>query len=897
MSPSKKAAIHTRGPQSDHQPMLFHTLTVETALTHFATNTRGLAEKAVLERRQQFGTNQFSKEQRVSIFKKIINQLINPLALVLLVACVITLLLGEYLDSIVITLALLIAVVVGVLQEGKASSAFAKLSESQVKKATVLRDGSKHEVLAEDLVPGDIVILQNGDRVPADVRIITAKSLAINESPLTGEWKEIKKSIDPVAAQALLAEQTNMAWMGTFVADGYGVGVVVAIGDTTQVGQLASSIRNVKEVATPLQVEMKALSLKMIGIIAVLVVVIFTIGLLQGQPLHDMIIMSIAIAVASIPEGLPAAVTIILAVGMEALLKRGGLVRNLLAAETLGSTTYVLTDKTGTLTEAKMSVAGLLVDDGMYVELPQLGTFAPAERFFDIALAAADAYRDDVGEETVLRGDSVERAVLSTAYSLGISDTRDSLRAQRIDYLPFTSEQRFAAGLVPNKDGTNLLCINGAPTTLLKHANKCLTTKGDEAVFSSAMRDDYTSAITRLTNTGKRLIAVGYKTVQYSDIPESDPTVIDDLVFCGVIVLDDPLREGVGEAILGVQSAGARVLLITGDNPQTALSIARSVGITDATGVALTGKDIEVLSDEELYKAATEVSVFARVLPNQKMRIAIVLQKYGEIVAMTGDGINDAPALRRANIGIAIGSGTAVAKEASDLVLVKDSFTTIYAAIEEGRRVVSNLRKIVGYLLSTSLSEVVLITTALMIGAAVPILPAQILWANIIEEGLMSVAFAFEKGSKNAMKRKPRDIHAEGLVSKQMFWFIAFAVFVLSVLNVALYFYLRSLQLPIEDLRSLIFLGVAMDSLFMSFAFRSLSTPVWKIPLNTNWFFIASFFISAALFALALTVPFFQYLLSYNPQPFNLLVLPIIASALSLLAIEVGKWLFFERRS
>ena len=767
----------------------FHAHTVEEVLSVLNATSEGLSHSEVDSRHKRYGKNSFTPEHTTTVVGRTLEQLSSPLALVLVIAFFITVALQEYVDAGVIAFALLIAVAVGVLQEGKASNAFSKLANSQVKKATVLRDGQKHEVAAESPVPGDVVFLQSGARVPADIRLITTKQLSINEAALTGEWVAVKKQTEPVAAGVPLAEQASMAWMGTFVSEGYGQGVVVATGDATEVGQLASSVRDVEEQETPLQVEMAKLSRVILYIIGVLVLLIFAIGVWQGQSLHEMLLMSIAIAVASIPEGLPAAVTIVLAIGMEALLKRGGLVRNLLAAETLGSTTYVLTDKTGTLTEAKMSVVGAIVGEGRHIAREAITEDSMSNQLFEIALTAADAYTDTSDEEEVLRGDPVEQAILKTARQLSISETTDSWRARRTDYVAFTSEARYAAGLV-EVEGTHKLCVNGAPSTLLNSATHYLTASGTKEL-SPETHATIRNTIDELTATGKRLVAVGYKDVAYDDIPENDESLLRGMVFGGVLIFDDPVRTDVAEAISGVQSAGARVVLITGDNPKTALSIAKEAGIARDGDRALTGTELVEMTDDELLVALNEVTVFARVLPKQKMRIATVLQKKGEVVAMTGDGINDAPALRRANIGVAIGSGTEVAKESSDLVLMKDSFATIYAAIEEGRRVIANLRKIVGYLLATGLSEVSLIAAALLSAGAAPIVPVQILWANIIEEGLMSVAFAFEKGEIGAMKRKPQDIHDEGLVSKSMFGFIMLIGIVLAVLNVALYFYLR----------------------------------------------------------------------------------------------------------
>ena len=866
------------------------------ALTLIGSNEEGLKETEIKKRLNKFGKNKFSEHKPPGVIRRTLAQLKSPLTFVLVVALSITVVLEEYLDATVIAIALSIAIVVGVLQEGKASRAFKKLADSQIHKATVIRDGKKHEVLAETLVPGDIVEVQDGGQIPADLRLFHTKKLSINEAGLTGEWLAVDKQLDVIPVGTPFAEQSNMAWMGTFVSEGYGLGVVIATGDTTAMGAVAHNLSTIEDSETPLQAEMKKISMFMLYIISGLVCMIFALGLWQGQSLHDMLLMSIAIAVASVPEGLPAAVTIILAVGMEALLKRGGLVRNLLAAETLGSTTYILTDKTGTLTEAKMTLTSIVHDETTNAAPTSWAKADPVKHVLNVSLCASNAYEDTEHGKAVLRGDSVERAILAAAIASGVTGHTDTLRAERIDALAFTSENRFAAGLTPHGDQYRM-CINGSPEFLLANAGLIDSAEGVVPIDEES-RDRYNNLINEHTENGKRLVAVAYKDVAYEEIPtdEKPEDLLSGVVFMGLLVLDDPVRKGVHKAIAGVKSAGAEVILITGDNPATALSVARTVGIAGASENALTGDDLNDLTDEEILDVLDTVHVFARVLPQQKLRIARILQLRGEIVAMTGDGINDAPALKKANIGIAIGSGTEVAKESSDLVLLKDSFSTIYAAIEEGRRIISNLRKIVGYLLSTSLSEVVLIGTAMMIGAPVPILPAQILWANVIEEGLMSVAFAFEPGEKNAMERRPQDIHEEGVLSGLMLWFMGFVVVTLSSLLVAFYFYLQEATSSLEQLRSAMFLAVSIDSLFLAFAFRSLTIPFWQIPLRTNIFFVCSFLISLALLFVAITVPFFQYLLSYHTLPVPLIGLTLLFGLTSLLAIEAGKWVFFSTK-
>lgn len=864
------------------------------------TTPDGLRDDEIASRIQTYGTNEFASVRVPGIFSRVLGQLKSPLVLILLIAGVVTLVLGEFVDAGVIGFAFLIAVVVGVLQEGKASRAFQTLADSQVTYATVVRGGRQHKVEASGLVPGDIVVLQGGMQVPADLRILEAKKLAINESALTGEWVPVEKQTGTCSVGVSLSDRTNMAYKGTYAVEGLGKGVVTATGNATVVGEIAGDLSSIVDEKTPLQREMQRVSHIMLYIITTLVVLIFVLGIWQDQTLVEMLLMAIAIAVASIPEGLPAAVTIVLAVGMETLLKRGGLVRNLLAAETLGSTTYVLTDKTGTLTEARMALSGVVYPEGSGKSSKAQKDFTTDEHIqtvLDVSLCATEAYVDETEEESVVRGDPIERAIVTSARELDLDPEEDSKRGRRVDHLAFTSENRFAAGLVAVDDGYQL-CVNGAPEYLLESATKLLTDDG-ERELTEADRTRFTEAIDTHTKEGKRLIAVGYRMLRTDTIPEEDDAVSDllteEFVFLGILIFTDPVRSNVAEAIAGVTKAGAEVRLVTGDNAQTALSVARAVGIASDSARALTGAELDEMTDEELAECLRTTHVFARVLPKQKMRLAEVLQRQGEIVAMTGDGINDAPALRRANIGVSVGSGTEVAKEASDLVLVNDSFSIIYAAIEEGRRIVANLRKIVGYLLSTSLSEVVLITSALVTGAASPLVPAQILFANVIEEGLMSFAFAFEKAGKDTMRRRPQDIHEEGILSTQMIWFTAFVITVSSILTLGLYFYLRMIDAPLTEIRSVMFLLIAADSLFIAFAYRSLTVPIWRIPLAENLYFFLSFGVSVFLLGLVLTVPFLQRLMSYEPIPAIDMVLVVCVSFATLVTVEFSKWLFFRK--
>ncbi len=892
-SAPEKLVVDKRNAQ--RKSYAWHAHDYREVLSLLNSSINGLAPEEVLERRKKFGENRLSEIKQPGILSHTFKQLRSPLPLVLLIAVFVTITLAEYVDAGVIFAALAIAVAVGVFQEERASRAFGALKKSESHRAIVIRGGKRHEVDVVDLVPGDMVEVGAGMQVPADLRTISSKKLSVNESALTGEWRAVKKMVAPVHVGAPLPERANMLWRGTFVTDGYGTGVVVATGDGTILGNLSVDLQTIENAETPLQLEMKKISRAMLMLIIGLVALIFGVGLLNGEDLSSMFLMAIAIAVASVPEGLPAAVIIILAAGMEALLRRGGLVRNLLAAETLGSTTYILTDKTGTLTEGRMSLEGIIrhdtanLDPGAWEESPLM------QNVLRISLNAGAAFVDSANGKSVMKGDPIEQAILEAALRAKIVPENSDPYASRIDYLAFDPDNRFAAGLVAGEK-ENRICINGAPEYLLSVCEKVLV-KGEERKLTDAEVEHFTKVMRAHTREGKRLLGVAYKDVKNESISENDEKVKhlpQGAVFVGLLIFNDKVRADVKESIKGVRGAGATIVLVTGDNADTALAVAKSVGIAGVGDNALTGEDLEEMSDSELLFALDSVRVFARVLPHQKLRLAELLQSRGEIVAMTGDGVNDSLALRKANIGVAIGSGTEIAKEASDLILLKDSFAVIYAAIEEGRRIVSNLRKVVGYLISTSLTEVVLIGTALLSGAALPILPVQILWANLIEEGFMSLAFAFEPGEKGAMKQRPQDIYEEGILSPTMMWFTGFVVSVLGLLIVAFYFYLRALELPIDELRSIMFLAISMDSLFMAFAFRSFLVPLWKQPLRTNLFFVGSFFLSGLALLAVLTVPLLQELLSYTPLPLNDIVMVLIFSVASLLTVEVGKWIFFS---
>ncbi|MAF59541.1 MAG: HAD-IC family P-type ATPase [Candidatus Pacebacteria bacterium] len=863
---------------------------------------RGLAEEIAKERLIFHGKNELVSKERLGVFKNFLKQFKSPLVLILLVAGIATIFLREYLDATVIFIAILINVSIGTFQEGRASKAFEALSGSQEKHATVIRDGKRRVILSKELVPGDIVELTGGAYVPADVRLVKEKNLSVNEAAFTGEWVAVSKDIDAIEKTGTpLAERMNMAWMGTLVVNGFGRGVVVETGMKTEVGKIARHLHQHVERNTPLQQNVRSIARFLLYLIGVAVIGIVLIGLLRGEAMGEMILVAIAIAVASTPEGLPAAVTIVLALGMEAILKKGGLVRNLLAAETLGSTTTILTDKTGTLTEAKMKLHGLHTLWGMGRKVNEARN--DNAELLRMAVRSSDAFvggaRDDTGKINI-HGRPIEKAIITAGIEAGLTEHGIDESCSRMDLLQFESKRRFAVSLNNCKgESENTLYFSGAPEALLRKS-QYVYVDGHSKAITESERKKFLDTQNKLSADGLRFIAVATKKIKDDSLPESfdeHKTVTERLTFVGLISFIDPVRADVPKSIEIAKSAGAHVIMVTGDNPQTAKNIAISVGIADENAEVLRGVDIDELSNEELLEELDRVSIFSRVLPEQKLRIVQTLRGAGEVVAMTGDGVNDAPALRSADIGVAVGSATEVAKEASDLVLLDNSFSIITEAIAEGRRIIDNLKKIIAYLLSTSFSEVLVIGGALAASAPLPLLPTQILWANIVEEGFMSFAFAFEPRAGDVMERDPRSNRTKEILTSEIKKIIFIISIITSIILLALYFLLLQLDLPIEEVRTLMFAALSLDSIFFALSFKNLRKPIWKIDLFSNRYLLLSLGLSSLFLLAALTLPPLQALLSITTLTFGEILFLAIIGILNLLAIEIVKYFIFGRHS
>lgn len=879
--------------------------------------TQGLSAAQAAFSLKQYGANIFLSLPSKSLLMRIVAQLKSPLVFILLSAGVLTILLGEYVDAIVIALALSINLAISLYQEGRADHAFLRLRDAQEKFAVVVRDGVKERIAAEGVVPGDILVLEVGVSVCADARLITTQNLEVNESPLTGEWLDVAKEAGEIHTTLPPTEQKNMVFMGTLVTGGSARAIAVATGNRTLLGAIALALSADDVVRTPLQEHVKQVARLLSFVVFAALVLIFVLGLLRGEPLTELVLISIAIAVAAIPEGLPAAVTVILAIGMEAILARGGLVRNLLAAETLGGTTVILTDKTGTLTKAEMRVARVVTLGSLLIEEAAKNTdnkeheaHGDERDILQFAALASDAFIEEHGvntedplSEKVVRGRPVERAVVLAALESGLNQTELLANYPRIDFLPFSSTYRAASSLNHTRGlKRNRIYVTGAPEYILAHSD-LVYLEGKTHARSKAVLEHFEHALQTYTTKGMRLIGVAFADTDRPSLERNkDGSVLhpeEKLVFGGLIMLHDPLRTDVPASIATARAAGARVIMLTGDNPETARTIAKESGIWRKDDQLLLGSDVERATDDALFLASRNTSVFARMLPEHKLRFARVLIAHGEVVAMTGDGVNDAPALRAASIGIALGSGTEVAKEASDLILLNNSFTIIVAAIEEGRRIVDNLRKIVAYLLATSFGEIIVVAGALLLGLPVPLLPAQILWTNMLSEGFMNFAFAFEPKEGDLMMRDPKVSGARGMLSRELTIFIL-VIGVCSglILLGANWFFASVWGLPIPQVRTLTFVALTLSAVLVSFSFKDLRSSLFSIKIFSNRYLIGSTFFALAGLVLALNVAPFPQLLRLVPIDMGKAAPVLLCVVLAqFLVVEVMKYLLFERRA
>ena len=854
--------------------VFWHNLSREETIKILRTDTeKGLGEKDVLLRQLEFGKNKIPEEKSLSELTILFEQFKSPLIYILIIAGIITLVLKEFGDSIVIFGAVVLNTVVGYFQESKASKSLQELKKIVRHTAQVIREGEGKLIDSAEIVPGDIFILNSGDKVPADGRVIESHNLKINEMALSGEWLAAKKDPNLSAKDTPLADRDNMVYMGTIIEDGKGKAVVTETGFHTEIGKVAEMLRETKEEKTPLQKKLANFSKIIGGLVALIAVFIFVEGVVTGNSFLEMFTTAVAVAVAAIPEGLPVAMTVILALGMQRILKRKGLVRKLSSAETLGSTSIIATDKTGTLTEGKMKVADVI---------------APSKELaLKIAVLCSEAFIENPGEEKekmILRGRPTERALVLAGVDEGIFKNKLEEKEKKIDEMPFDPIHKYSAALYQTSKTEFTLYVLGAPEKLM-----------DISDLKKNEREKLEAELEKLAQKGLRVIATAQRKIRWKeDALPSIEKLANNLKFYGFITLKDPVRQEAKSAMRLCRRAGMKPIIVTGDHKLTAKAVAEELGFKIKAENILEGKDLDLLSEKEFAEILPKIKIYARVEPKHKMRIIAAWQERGEVVAMTGDGINDAPALKKADIGVALGSGTEVAKETSDLILLNDSFSIIVAAVEEGRAVLDNIRKVITYLLSDSFSEIILITGALVAGFPLPVLPAQILWVNLIEDGLPDISLAFEPKEKDLISQKPQD-SKRPLLTKEMKTIIFVIGILTDLMLLGLFFWLLNKSHDISYVRTMVFAGLAINSLFYVFSCRSLRNNIWKVNPFSNKFLLAAVFIGFAMLVLAIYVPALQTLLKTVSLDLNDWLILFGLGFANVILIEAAKWYFIAK--
>ncbi|HUE89865.1 MAG TPA: HAD-IC family P-type ATPase [Vicinamibacterales bacterium] len=782
-------------PTNASRRVFWHTLEPDEVARELASSPEGLSRDEAGRRLERDGPNELAETPPTSPLVVLLHQFRSPLIYILLAATVVTLLLEEFIDAGVIGTVLLLNAIIGFTQERKAEQSVRALMRLMAPHARVIRDGRESEVESRELVTGDLVLLESGARVPADLRLIATTALRVDESLLTGESLPVTKTTPALTPpERPLADRTNMVYMGTVVSSGRGRGYVVATAAETELGTIAHSIRGEGQTETPLQHRMTRFA-HVIGIaVAISASLAFAIGVALGQSPADMFMVAVALAVSAVPEGLPVVFTITLALAVRRMARRNAIVRRLPAVETLGSTTVIGSDKTGTLTENRMTVreiwaAGQTITLDAHLspagardpETPAVTRDTPLglTLLAGVLTNEAELYRQQGVIDT--HGDPTEAALLVAAATLGLEPVSVRGSYPVIEELPFEPERQYSASIRLD-DGNHVMFVKGAPERVLEMSTRWLSDDG----MAPLDREAVLHAAREMARRGLRVLGMAYRALPGAPKGGVVPAP-EHLIFLGLQGMLDPPRAGVREAIAGCQNAGIRVVMITGDHAETAMSIGSQLGIATAGAPPLTGAELERLDDEQLRARVPDVAIFARVAPEHKLRVVQALRANGEVVAVTGDGVNDAPALKSAEIGIAMGrSGTDVAREASDMVLADDNFVSIYAAVEEGRVTFDNLRKVTFFLVSTGAAEVMMILTALTLGWPLPLVAAQILWLNLVTNGLQDVALAFEPGEPGVLDRPPRP-RSEGVMSRLLWERTVVAGFVMAAGTLALF--------------------------------------------------------------------------------------------------------------
>lgn len=814
----------------------------------------GLSSKEAKERLEKFGFNELKEEDKKSFLVKIIAQFSDFLIIILMAAAAVSVFVGEIKDAVVIMAIVIVNSLLGIYQEGKAEKALDALKKMTSPTAKVIRDARAEEIPSSNLVVGDIVILEAGDIIPADLRLIESSNLKIEEASLTGESVPTEKDSSEIYdSEVSLGDRHNMAYMSTILTYGRGKGVVVETGHGTEIGKIATMIQTIEDENTPLQIKLNKLG-KVLGLTTIAVcVAVFGIGVLQGREILEMFMVSISLAVAAIPEGLPAIVTIVLAIGMNKMVERNAIVKKLLAVETLGATSVICTDKTGTLTQNEMTVVKVFTNQkvidvegngyapfGDYKiegEKISIESVKGLNMLLTMAALVNDAKLEKTEEQYKIIGDPTEGALVTLAEKGGFNSKNLNAQYKRIEELPFDSTRKMMTTFHQMPDGDEVASFTkGAPDIIIDRCSKVLI-DGEIVTFTPELKEIAINQNIEFSRNALRVLAIAYK--EYKNLPDKPTPEINevDMIFVGLTGMIDPPRPEAKEAIKLCKNAGINTIMITGDYKETAYAIAKDLGMVEHESQAMMGENINYMSDDELREVVKNTKVFARVSPEHKVRIVTALKDNGEIAAMTGDGVNDALAIKKADIGISMGiTGTDVAKNTADMILTDDNFASIVAAVEEGRIIFSNIKKFVYFLLSCNIGEIILVAVSIIfLNLPVPLLPIQLLWLNLVTDSFPALALGVEKGEPDIMNHKPRDPD-EAILDKNMIIGVMFQS--LAVGGAALLAYVTALNhYGIDDLlhaRTITFTTLITAELLRAYSSRSQKFTLIEIGIFSN---------------------------------------------------------------
>lgn len=855
---------------------------VENVEKELKTNKeKGLTDQQVAEIRNQKGYNELQAAKKKSLFKKFLDQFKDFSIIVLIIAAIVSGIVGisegeGITDTIIIMVVVIVNAIIGVAQESKAEKSLEALQKLSDHASKVIRNGNMQVIPAKELVPGDIVVLDTGDYIPADLRIIEAINLKSQESSLTGESLPVEKQTDVIEEMNIgIGDRKNMLFSSSLVTYGRGKGIVVETGMTTEVGKIAGMINNTEKQETPLQQKLNKLG-KTLGIAAIVIcIVIFLIGLLQGKELIPMFMTAVSLAVAAIPEGLVAVSTIVLAIGVQKMVKRNAIVKRLPAVETLGSSTVICSDKTGTLTQNKMTVEKIFWNDATR-DAENISEDEIDEELTKLIYTNMLCNDTKISKDGTLTGDPTETALVDMAFNLNF-DPSIYDRTPRVEEIPFDSDRKLMT-TVNEVNGKYIVYTKGGIDELLKRCNAY--------EINGQIHQDLDNYINKIREKNEemardalRVLGCAYKEIEHIPSKKEMETLENDLIFVGMVGMIDPPREEAKEAVEKCKTAGIKVVMITGDHKITATAIAKKLGILENEDEAITGAELEQMSDEDLEKNVRKYSVYARVSPEHKVRIVTAWQKNGEVVAMTGDGVNDSPALKKADIGCAMGIvGTDVAKEAADVILTDDNFATVVSAVEEGRRIYDNILKVIQFLLSSNIGEIVVLFFATLLTTLFSkwfgitdishleiLLPIHILWINLVTDSLPALALAFDPANSDIMQRKPVK-PGKGIFTKGMTWRIIYQGFMIGILTLSAFMIgLATTTTPIDGLtldeskievgQTMAFVTLAFSELVHVFNVRNNKESIFKTGIFNNIKLIGAVIISAILMLIILLVP------------------------------------------